>query len=124
MLRYNKFAHVTCFNCGVSEPQDYMVLADVGDGNIHYVHVKDEGRCFEIEDGEKVYVDTNGILRDECPVNSLLQKDDRISTAFNEFARTSAIIFVLLWLGAMLALSLPPDERLSVRVGNDAGWVK
>lgn len=76
------------------------------------------------ENGDKAVVNQDGIIEDICSVNQPIAKDGRpsaVESAFADFAAKSAAMFLLLFIGAMFTLSLPPDERLSVRVGNDAG---
>ena len=55
---------VTCYNCQVSEYADYMVLTDLGNGKIEYVHPLAEGRCKPITftDGTPILFHEDGII--------------------------------------------------------------
>jgi hypothetical protein len=79
-IKYRGYPKGTCRHCGVTEDQDYMTLQDFGNFDIDFSHPADSDRCvITYTDGTQGRVNQDGIIEDICPVNVLLQKEERVA---------------------------------------------
>lgn len=86
--------------------------------------LKTAPRVVQIETSNALEARVNWIDRviaDRCPVNSLLQKDDRFSTDINRaIARAGASLLLLVATFGFVFVMTEPDEQVTGWMSNDA----